>query len=227
MVGISTVANLEESVPKTCAHCDHPTPDERIFGWMPRKFNDVETQWTVLANGQTELIIDHPILTGVTVDMLLWWFQNLDGFCDYGGATYRMYHLWHPRDHVSVTLSRDENGQVGPGQTMHIHELLGGNPKHAINNTCTIHRLDSGGIGIHSDRWGRRIMSLDHSFQPVDGGVKYYSVMRLGMASGWMRPVFNLFIRRFPSAAWMQHNIEEVGYFVDFLPALYGARQET
>jgi len=212
-----------------CTHCEHGH-DETAWGWTLRNVDEVPTAVKTLPDGRLELRIQHPVLTGVTPEMLAWWFQVVDGYTNYRGKTYRTYHLWHPQDHVSVRVTRDADGQVAPGQTMTIHEVLGGNPNHVIDNTVTIHRLDTGGIGIHGDLLGHRVMSLDHTFTAVEGGVKYESVMRLGAGTGWFHRLFNqlflpLVFSKAKAKAWLKHNVEEVGCFVNFLPEIYRHRE--
>ena len=201
-------------------------PPPRDFGWTLRSVEDAETAIGTLADGRMELTIRHEVLTGIEVDMLVWWFQHVDGATVYQGAEYPLYFLWHPRDHISVSLGRNEAGRVAPGQTIHICEAFARDPRFLIDQAVTIHQWDAQGVGFHVDMFGRQVMSLEHHFEPAPGGVQYKSCMRLGMeGAAWMK-TFNRWVlpRKFPlekAQAWLRHNVEEVGCFVDFLPTVY------
>jgi len=72
-------------------------------------------------------------------------------------------------------------------------------------------------------RWARPSPS------PCSPGTLYQNRLLVGGRRGWRR-LITPFIQRFGfdhahGTAWLSHNIEEVGLFEHFLPALY--REET
>jgi hypothetical protein len=201
-------------------------PPPRDFGWTLRSVENAETAIHTLVDGRIELTIRHEVLTGIDIDMLVWWFQNFDGKAIYQGNETPLYFLWHPADHISVTLGRNEAGHVAPGQTIDICEAFGRDPRFLIDQRVHIHRWDAGGVGFHVRMLGRQVMSLEHRFEATSEGVQYNSCMRLGMEGPAWTQTFNRWVlpRKFPpekAQAWLRHNVEEVGCFVDFLPSIY------
>lgn len=194
-----------------------------------RGLETARTELRRAPSGQVELTIEHAPLPGIDRSMLAWWFQSFDRPCTFRGKDYaQAYLLWHPFDHHSVTVSRNGQGRVAPGETVHIREAMNADLAHAVDQVVTIHRWDEGGIGFHASMAGRRAFSLDHVFEEQDGAVAYRSRMRLGHEAGLLRPVVNAIARRRfgdeTRRRWFAHNIEEVGCLPQFLPELYAAR---
>jgi hypothetical protein len=201
------------------------------LGWTLRPVESADIVLTQLGDGRREIRIDHAPLTGVTTEMLEWWFQNFDGLAVYRGRALPAYHLWHPRDHVAVTFNRNAAGRVEPGQALYIEEVFGRDQRYEVDVRSVIHRWDRRGIGFHHDAFGHRVVELDHVFTDTAAGVIYRSCMRVGSCAGPLKAVVNMLAhRRFSSAmttAWIRHNVEEVGCFVDFLPELFAASAIT
>ena len=147
---------------------------------------------------------------------------------DFEGQRLSRYRVWHPRDHVAIAYTRRlADGGVGVGAQLHIVEVLGGNPRYRVDTLSDIVRLDEQGFG-HRPQWhGLQVAAMDYSFEAVPDGTRYVNSLTIGFASPWARP-FNALIRRFVfdverAQAWIRHNIEEVGQFERFLPALFAA----
>jgi hypothetical protein len=74
---------------------------------------------------------------------------------------------------------------------------------------------------------------MDYTFRPVEGGTSYENSHTLGIdRPALLRPLVNQAIRPwlFPEhmgRAWLTHNVEEVGNFQFFLPALYADETST
>jgi len=206
-------------------------PPRRELGWCLRAVETAETNHERLPDGRRELCIRHQVLRGITRQMLAWWFQNFDRPCEFQGVRYeQMYLLWHPYDHHSVRMTRDEHGRVATGQTIHMREAFGGDMRFAVDRRVTVDRCDDTGVGLHVKRAGRPAFVLEHDFRDVAGGVQYDSRMLLGHEGGVARLIANYIVlpREFSAAnadAWLRHNIEEVGCFEHMLPELYSARQ--
>lgn len=206
-------------------------PPPRDYGWTFRPVESARVTRTTLDDGRRELRIDHAPLAGVTTDMLGWWFQNLDGIARYRGQSLPAYLLWHPRDHIAVAATRDATGHIGLGQIVHIQEVFGRDPRFGTEAHARIHRWDAGGIGFHVDILGHRMFELDHTFADSAEGVVYRSRAHIGTAAGLLRRPLNLGARfgfsEAKAAAWIRHNIEEVGCLEDFLPELFQDRAIT
>ncbi|MGE0350549.1 DAPG hydrolase family protein [Hydrogenophaga sp.] len=201
------------------------------ISWHPRSVDSARSGIEVLPDGRLRCWIEHDTLRGVTPPMLAWWFRHLEGEMDFEGQRLLRYHVWHPRDHVQVSYTRRlADGSVGVGAQLHIVEVFGGNPRHRVDALSDIVRLDEQGFG-HRPRWhGLRAAAMDYRFEPVPGGTRYVNSLTVGFASPWARPL-NALMRRFVfdaerARAWIRHNVEEVGQFERFLPALFASETD-
>lgn len=67
---------------------------------------------TYTKNGSILIQIQHDDASGVTPQMLKWWFEHLGCVTTWNGKDFSspkviLYHLWHHRDHVAVTPLTD------------------------------------------------------------------------------------------------------------------------
>lgn len=184
-----------------------------------------------LPDGRARYWIRHEVLAGVTPRMLAWWFANLEGDVLVGGRRINRYRLWHPYDHVHASyLKRRPDGSVGPGAVIRLKEILGGNPRFVVDITTEIEKLDEEGY-IHNPVVDgiRGLARMEYTFREVPGGTLYENCLVFGLRGRAGRVLGPLLERvAFPPGkgeTWLRHNIEEVGMFEHFLPALY--RQET
>lgn len=199
------------------------------FGWTLRDVASADVVQTALGDGRREILINHAPLAGVTTEMLEWWFQSFDGVARYRGREVPAYHLWHPRDHIKVTFVRGPDGRVAPGQRIMIQEVFGRDPRFEADIRSVIHRWDRRGVGFHHDVFGHRVIELDHVFADTIAGADYRARMRVGAGHGLLKGLINsrVVAQRFNPelvAAWIRHDIEEVGCFADFLPEIYAAK---
>lgn len=203
------------------------------FGWEMKPLSSADAGFRKLADGRLELTIEHDVVRGVTPGMLRWWFMHIGGAMEYEGETYPRYLVWHPLDHIHWELvGAAPDGTAGPGARFRIVEAFGRNPAHLVDSVDTVEKLDETGIRLCKRVFGDRIFTLEHYFTRVDGGTKYDSRMVVGSSSPFGRLFFNRFARpRLFSdemgRAWLRHNIEEVGNFENFLPALYETEKEV
>jgi hypothetical protein len=194
-----------------------------------KPLDSAETGVKTLDDGRLELTIRHDILKGVTPAMLGWWFRNIDGTMEYGGQTYPRYHVWHPIDHIQYkVVRRAPDGTAGPGARFLIVEALGANPDYLVQSVADVPKNDDTGITLSVRKFGVQVMRLGHTFTPAPEGTLYESRMQVGAKAIPGRFLINHWIRRqlFTEAkgwAWLKHNVEEVGNFEFFLPALYAA----
>ncbi|MBI1736967.1 MAG: hypothetical protein HYR51_17495 [Candidatus Rokubacteria bacterium] len=201
--------------------------------WTMKPLDSAETSVERLADRRLRFSIRHDVLRGVTPAMLVWWFNNIAGDMDLGGRPVPRYRVWHPRDHVLLEYVRKarDGRNFGPGARVHIVEFLGGRPEYKVDILSTIEFLDETGLA-HSDRiTGLEVARLDYRFTPVDGGTLYRNSLTVGSPGpAAVRFLVNRFVRPrlFPEEmgeAWLRHNVEEVGNFEYFLPALYQQSQ--
>lgn len=213
--------------PVTRARPAEPAP----VPWPMKPVGSAECGAERLADGRLSWWIRHDLLNGVTPRMLAWWFAHLEGDMDVGGRRINRYRAWHPYDHVHASYAwRRPDGTVGPGAAIRLREYLGANERYVVDTVSTIEKLDEEGF-IHNPRVHglSGFARMEYAFIPVRDGTLYENRLLIGGAGGWRRAVSPL-VQRFGfdeahGMAWLRHNIEEVGLFEHFLPALY--RQET
>lgn len=184
-----------------------------------------------LRDGRERFWIRHDIVRGVTPRMLAWWFAHLEGDVIVGGRRINRYRAWHPYDHVHASYHRRlPDGSVGPGAVIRLREVLGGNPAYVVDVLTEIEKLDEDGY-IHNPvvHGIPGLARMEYTFREAPGGTLYENCLLFGGRSRAARLLHPLLARvAFPpgkGATWLRHNIEEVGLFEHFLPALY--RQET
>ncbi|MDP4077018.1 DAPG hydrolase family protein [Acidovorax sp. A1169] len=184
-----------------------------------------------LTDGRTRCWIRHEVVRGVTPRMLAWWFAHLEGDVEVGSVRINRYRVWHPYDHVHASYARRlPDGSVGPGAAIHLREMLGANPAFVVDVVTDIEKLDEEGF-IHNPvvHGIRGLARMEYRFKAVAEGTQYENCLLFGGRGTVARSLHPLLSRlAFPAgkgAAWLRHNIEEVGMFENFLPGLY--RQET
>lgn len=188
------------------------------------------TTQRLLPSGQLELTIAHDTIRGVTPAMLRWWFETLGQTMTLEGNTYPRYLVWHPRDHIHWELAAQSSaGGTGQGAHFRIVEAFAANPAYYVDSTEYVEKLDEEGISLVRRVAGVEIFRLEHRFGQTREGASYKSTMTVGVASGWLRGLFNSVVRPkvFSDAmgsAWLTHNVEEVSMFENILPSLYAAR---
>lgn len=204
--------------------------------WIGKPLDSAHWGIDVLDDGRLHCWIEHEIVEGVSPAMLAWWFGHLEGSMEFEGRRVERYRVWHPRDHIAVRYAkRNANGTIGVGSVLHIREMLGGDPRYAIDTLSEIHRLDEGGFE-HRPTWrGFTIARMAYTFEASRmagrDGTLYRNSLTIGV-EGVAGRVINPLIRRFVfdaarAKAWIKHNIEEVGQFENFLPSLYAAEREA
>lgn len=186
---------------------------------------------STLPDGRIELWIRHALLEGVTPEMLVWWFQHLEGDVEIAGERVSRYRAWHPIDHIAFRYARRcSDGSIGPGAVFHIHERFANNPAYEIDVLTTVEKLDTTGFIHGPRRFGRKVAHMEYVFEREPGGTRYTNWLIAGVDGPWLARPINAGIRRFAfpddkAHAWLTHNVEEVGHFQAFLPALYARAQ--
>jgi len=194
-----------------------------------------ETKVERLADGRLRFSIRHEVLAGVTPAMLVWWFNNMDGTLRLGGVDVPRYRVWHPRDHVALTYLRPglDGRKFSTGARIRIEEFLDADPRYRVDVVDDVGFLDETGFNHSYSLAGRRVASMDYTFTPVEGGTRYENSLTAGIdRPALLRLLVNQAIRPwlFPEhmgRAWLTHNVEEVGNFQFFLPALYADETRT
>jgi hypothetical protein len=202
-------------------------PEPRgLFGPL-RAVETAKTTLRELPDGRFEAAISHAPLEGVTPEMILWYLRNMGREMTFRGERLLAYLWWHPYDHIHLDVVQCcPDGTVGPGARFHIQEAFGREERYRVNEMVDVPRLDVGGITLEQRLFGQVIFSLQHRFTPLATGTQYDSVMLLGSDTWWLKGVAKMVRKRKfgveKQTRWLQHNVEEVGYFEHFLADLYG-----
>jgi len=202
-------------------------PAPRDFGWQMKTLDSAYTRIRTLPNGSYEAYIEHDIIKGCTPEMIEWWFRHIGGDMEYEGRHYPRYWVWHPADHIHWALAKPApDGGAGAGARFHIVEAFNRNPQWRIDTVEEVVKLDATGIRLRKCVLGLEVSRLEHWFFPHPLGTQYISSLRVGSETLLGKRVINPLLQRYVMTeamlhAWLKHNIEEVGNFEYFLPALY------
>lgn len=206
-------------------------PPPLAVDWPLKALSSADARVEHLDDGRMRLSLRHDVVHGVTPAMIVWWFAHIEGDARLEGELVPRYRLWHPRDHVSFRYARRApDGGAGPGAVYRIVEAFGRNPAFLLDAHLHVQRLDEGGF-VHLPRvHGLRIARADYAFERVAGGTRYVNSITVGLEGRVYRPLNDAIVRHvFPEArgrAWLLHNVEEVGCWEHFLPALYAADRD-
>jgi hypothetical protein len=208
---------------------EHLKPPEPLdIPWTCKPVETARSGIEILPDGRMRCWIEHDLIRGVTPQMLVWWFQHLEGEMSYHGRQLNRYRVWHPRDHIAIEYSkRNPGGSVGVGSFIHLTEMFGANPAYLTDVHTEIVRLDEGGFAHRPRIHGLRLAEMDYEFEAVEGGTLYRNSLTVGLV-GTIGRLVNPLIRAFAfdtarGRAWIKHNVEEVGNFEAFLPELYAS----
>lgn len=165
-------------------------------------------QW-LLKMETVHLVVEHE-LTGITPEMLDWWWDHMDN------ETYR---LWHPEDHIALEW------QVPPGQVGHvgaIHmacEKISDIPAHILRIRWedpaaaplhTLYRHVNVGSPLAPGKDDVPMSSVVHEYEEAPFGTRMRSTFVLPAS---LPQTFLDALRR--------HNVAEMSRFPAFLPELF------
>jgi hypothetical protein len=199
----------------------------RPVDWTMKPLSSATIDESVLPDGRVVLRIQHDLLRGVTTDMLVWWWHNIEGGIELNGQTYPRYLVWHPIDHIYFrVLKRLADGNVGVGSIFHLVEALGADMTHLIDVALYLRKLDETGGVVELPVLGRSAMRIEGRFVPHEGGTQVTSTMTAGFSSwvgtiGLNRLLLGWFFPPERRRAWLKHSVEEIGNLQFFLPELY------
>lgn len=205
-----------------------PLPEPLPLSGPLRKVIDSRVSITRFPRNRVRITIDHEPLKGVSPEMLLWWFRHIGANMDYFGSPTARYRVWHPLDHIHWELAREApGGGVAEGARFRIVEAMGRDERYYIDSVGRVEKLDLTGIRLVLRIAGAQFFQLEHTWSRGEGATHYTSVLDLGGRWAIAAPI-NRHLRTHifgpeMDAAWVKHNIEEVGLFEHFLPALYAA----
>lgn len=186
-------------------------------------------------NGCMLVQIQHDDAANVTPEMLKWWFEHLSCMTDWNGKDFSgppvsLYHLWHHRDHVSVTPLTDapdgaKNTGFSVGADTRIHEVFNEFHFTVYARMHTV-KLDQSEYTFLIKFGPLTAGHIQHLYSPVDGGSSFYAETKLGLEIPILGWLFNWLVLPFiynkkTAENWVRHNVEETGRTQDILPILY------
>lgn len=197
------------------------------------KFLEIERTWT----GKISVRIEHDTVHGCTPQMIRWWFENLgqqttwDGI-GFEGPNISFYHLWHHRDHVSVTpLTGEHNKGFAVHEKSRITEQF--NDYHEkIEVDVYTERLDDEEFNFTVQKFGFTGVRINHFYSAENDGSQFYAETIIGLdipILGWL---FNWLVLPFvysrkTAEHWIVHNVEETGRSESIIPLLYNYNKDT
>ena len=86
-----------------------PSPLERDTArdlpWELPDYRLARTSWGIDPQGKIHTRVEHFFLKGISPDMVAWFYQQLPiSTIDYRGATYPLYHIFHPTEHGTLRV---------------------------------------------------------------------------------------------------------------------------
>lgn len=212
--------------------------DKRGFFGPMKTLDSAKYRIERQSNGCLKASIDHAPMSGVTPEMVRWWFENIDMFTSYNGYNFDgpkvpAYRYWHPFDHISVRWTKKitgPDGHVLPGSVIAIEENIGG--VHKVRDSARVVRFDDEQFNFVILAGGfLPVGLLEHIYKPVANGSSFYTAVTLGNDWPLVGPLVGKFAERIFSEQmlhdWILHNVEESGETEKFVPALYRRTQDS
>ncbi len=198
------------------------------INWRMKDVTSAKTQIEDLPDGRREIRIAHSLIEGVTPAMLAWWFRNLHRTMEFQGETIPRYRLWHPRDHISVSLlkpGKTGNTEIAAGAVLEISEGIV-KPAKVITHVA---QLDETRFNLHGKVMGIKVIDHSHNFTATSAGTLDNTRTIIGSTAPIIGRVLTYIARTRKMndekiQAYFKHGIEEVGNFQYFLPAIYEQR---
>ena len=208
-------------------------PPARDFGWALRGLEEAETVFTQTRDGRLVLELRHPVVPGVTAEMVAWWFgvyahQKLS----VDGEIHLAFLVWHPRDHLHIKrVGGETDAPLKAGDRIAFREAYGRDTRYSTDETLRVLRRSVRSYAIRSVRWGFTVAELEHFFEDSKDGVQVLTRLCVGVPDGWAKTLINqvfipvLFDEK-KTEAWMRHNVEEISAWSHFLPEIYARREQ-
>lgn len=195
--------------------------------WSYPKLSEATYKTEIMDDGKILIELQHPILKGVSPEMISWWYRNLStGRATMEGKEYDYYHLFHLTEHGQtsvVTPATDGTKGMGVGAVMYRQERFG---PYLSKGKGRVESFDVNGYVVIPVMGPLEFGRIEHKFLEQNGGTLYTVKSILGSNAPIIGPLLSYYIRtkQFPPEVvqeWIRHQVEEVGSLVHFLPKLY------
>jgi hypothetical protein len=195
--------------------------------WDYPKLEEATYSSEILSDGKLLIQIRHPLLKGVTPEMISWWYKNLaSGKYSIQGVKYEFYHLFHLTEHGKTTVVKaatDGSAGMGKGATIYRQERFG---KFLSKGYGRVEEFSQNGFVVTPIMGPLDLGRIEHQFISKEKGTYYTVRTVLGSDLPIIGSVINFYIRNCPFRPeivqeWIRHQVEEVGSLVNYLPQIY------
>lgn len=199
--------------------------------WGYPSLSEAKYKTEILEDGKILIEIEHPLLKGVTPEMISWWYRNLStGKALIEGKEYDYYHIFHLTEHGQthvVQPATDGTAGMGVGAIMYRQEQFG---PYLSKGKGRVESFGTNGYVVIPVMGPLEFGRIEHKFLEQEGGTLYTVKSILGSNAPIIGPLLSYYIRtkQFPPEVvqeWIRHQVEEVGSLVHFLPKLYTEEQ--
>lgn len=206
----------------------HDAP--RYLPWAVADYRLAHASHRILPTGQIELEIDHLPLTGITPEMLAWWYRVLPiSTVEINGTTYPLYHIFHLTEHGQLWVAEpatDGSAGMGEGSLVARREWFGPFDSEGAGRVISI---SADGMTVRPEVAGVQIGEIRHLFSATPTGSQYRVESLIGVDWPLIGPLVNTVLRKTTFsepmlAEWKRHQIEEVSMLNHYLPQLYAQR---
>ena len=195
--------------------------------WDYPKVSEAKVHTEINSDGKLVIELEHPLLKGVTPEMVSWWYKNLAaGKATMQGTEYDFYQLFHLTEHGQTRViepATDGSKGMGVGALVYRQEKFG---PFLSKGKGRVLAFDQTGFTVSPVMGPLSFGKIEHHFEAKEEGTLYSVKSVLGSDAPVIGPILSLYIRtkQFPPDVvqeWIRHQVEEVGSLPHFLPQLY------
>lgn len=199
--------------------------------WEYPKLNEAIYKTEIMTDGKILIEIQHPLLKGITPEMISWWYRNLaSGKATIENKEYDYYLLFHLSEHGQtrvVAAATDGSPGMGVGAVIYRQEKFG---SYLSKGFGRVESFSNNGFVVTPVMGPLNFGRIEHTFEAKDGGTLYKVQTILGSDAPVIGPLLTYYIRvkQFPPEVvqeWIRHQVEEVGSLVHLLPQIYPQRK--
>jgi hypothetical protein len=195
--------------------------------WDYPPISEAKYHTEIDSEGKLVIELEHPLLKGITPEMISWWYKNLaNGVASIQGKQYSFYHLFHLSEHGQTRVIEpaiDGSSGMGVGSLVYRQERFG---PYLSKGMGRVTAFGSNGFTVVPVMGPFSFGTIEHHFEKKESGTLYRVKIRLGSDAPLIGSILSLYIRtrQFPPEVvqeWIRHQVEEVGSLPNFLPKLY------
>lgn len=199
----------------------------RQLPWVMPDHRQALKQVSYTSGGIIEIEVEHPLLKGVSPEMVAWFYRQLPiSTIEYLGETYPLYHFFHPTEHGTIWIEEpasDGSPGMGRGAIVARDEWFG---PYDSRGSARLVSFSSDGMVALAKVAGIQFGRIQHHFIAAEGGTQYRLEARIGSDLPLLGPLLNFYLRKriyHPAMIeqWLRHQVEEVSTLPFLLPQIY------